>query len=94
MAADQVPTEAGTAEPAVIRIVRTVTQPGGKDIDWQKVRAVGVIAGGVIAYGAKTRKWRTVRIAATVVTIGAALAGFLNDKVVKAAAAPENEPPD
>jgi hypothetical protein len=91
MAADQVPTQAGNAEPAFTRLARAVAQPGGKDIDWEKVRAAGVIIGSVAAiYGLRNRSWRHVNTAATVLVIGAAMAARLKDRYVKAAGAPEN----
>jgi hypothetical protein len=33
--------------PAITKTVRAVTRPGGKDVDWEKVRAVGAIIGAV-----------------------------------------------
>ncbi|HMD92314.1 MAG TPA: hypothetical protein VKG80_06695 [Trebonia sp.] len=92
MAADQVPTQAGDAEPAFTRIVRAVIQPGGKDIDWEKVNAAGVIIGAAATiYGLKNRSWRHVNTAATVLVIGSAIAARLKDRYVKAAEAPENK---
>ena len=92
MAADQVPTQTGGAEPGFTRIVRAVTQPGGKDIDWAKVRAAGVIVGSVAAiYSLRTRSWRHVQTAATVLVIGAGIAARLKHKYVEAAEAPEDK---
>ena len=91
MAADQVPTQAGDAEPGFARIVRAVTQPGGMDVDWEKVRAAGVIIGSAAAiYGLKNRSWRHVNTAATVLVIGAEVAARLKDRYVKPAGAPES----
>ena len=41
MAVDQAAGQDGKAKAALTKVVRAVTQPGGKDIDWQRVRAVG-----------------------------------------------------
>jgi hypothetical protein len=92
MAADQVPAQTGQAEPTITRIVRTVTQPGGKDINWQWVRAVGVIIGAVaVAHGAKTRTWRYIHSVATVLAVGGATAAYLKNKFVDSAGAPESK---
>jgi hypothetical protein len=92
MAADQVPTKAGDAEPGFTRIVRAVTQPGGMDVDWEKVREVGVIIGAVAAiYGLKNRSWRRINTAATVLVIGCEITARLKDRYVKAAEAPESK---
>jgi hypothetical protein len=92
MAADEVPVQAGNAEPAFTRVVRAVTQPGGKDINWRWVRAVGVIVGAVaVAHGAKTRTWRVVHSAATALAVGGAIAAFLKNKFVSTPGAPENK---
>lgn len=59
MAADQEPKQAGKAQAAITKTVRVVTQPGGKDVDWEKVRAVGAIIGALtVIHGLKTRSWR------------------------------------
>jgi hypothetical protein len=92
MAADQVPTQAGDAEPGFARLVRAVTQPGGQDIDWEKVHAAGVIVGSVAAiYALKNRSWRHVNTAATVLIFGSSIAGRLKARYVKAAEAPESK---
>jgi hypothetical protein len=92
MAADQVPTQAGDAEPGFARIVRAVTQPGGMDIDWEKVRAAAVIVGSVAAiYGLKNRSWRRINTVATVLVIGSEIAGRLKARYVKSAGAPESK---
>jgi hypothetical protein len=92
MAADQVPAQTGDAEPGFTGIVRAVTQPGGMDVDWEKVRAAGVIVGSVAAiYSLRTRSWRHVQTAATVLVIGAGIAARLKNKYVKAAGAPEDK---
>jgi hypothetical protein len=92
MAADQVPAQTGQAEPTITRIVRAVTQPGGKDVDWEKVRAAGVIVGSLAAiYGLKNRSWRHVNTAATVLVIAAGVAARLKDRYVKAADSPASE---
>ena len=92
MAADQVPTQAGNAEPGFTRLVRAVTQPGGKNINWPWVRAVGVIIGAVaMAHGAKTRSWRLIHSAATGLAVSAAVAAWLKARYVKEAGAPESK---
>ena len=42
MAGDQASAKDETAESVIARVVRVVTQPGGRDIDWKRVRAAGV----------------------------------------------------
>jgi hypothetical protein len=92
MAADQVPTQARNAEPGFTRLVRAVTQPGGKDINWQWVRAAGVVIGAIaVAHGAKTRTWRSIHSVATVLAVGGATAAYLKNKFVDAAGAPESK---
>ena len=90
MTADQSP-EAGNAQTALTRTVRAVTQPGGKDIDWGKVGAVGSIVGAVaVIHGLNTRSWRYLRTAAVALAIGAGVAGFLKARYAGAAQEPEN----
>jgi len=36
MAGDQDPKQAGKAQAAITKTVRVVTQPGGKDVDWER----------------------------------------------------------
>jgi hypothetical protein len=91
MTADQSPKQAGNAQPALTRTVRAVTQPGGKDVDWGKVGAVGSIVGAVaVTHGLNTRSWRYLRTAAVALAIGAAAAGFLKARYAAAPPAPEN----
>ena len=47
MTADESPKQAGKAQAALTRTVQAVTQPGGTDVDWAKVGAVGSIVGAV-----------------------------------------------
>jgi hypothetical protein len=92
MTADQVPKQAGKAQAALTKTVRAVTWPGGKDVDWEKVRAVGAIIGAVtVIHGLKTRSWRYLHTAATALAIGAAAAGRLKAKYSGASQAPENK---
>jgi hypothetical protein len=92
MAADQTPEQAGKAQTAITRVVRTVTQPGGKDVDWEKVRAVStIIAAGTVIHGLKTRSWRYLHTAAAALAIGAAAAGRLKAKYAGASRAPESK---
>jgi hypothetical protein len=91
MTADQTPKPAGEAQTALTRTVRAVTQPGGKDVDWGRVGAVGSIVGAVaVLHGLNSRSWRYLRIAATALVIGAALAARLKAKYAGASQAPEN----
>ncbi len=91
MAADHAPRQAGKAQAATTRLVRSVTQPGGKDIDWEKVRAVGAIIGAIaVIHGLKNRTWRFVHTAAAALAIAAAAAGHLKDRYAGASKAPED----
>jgi len=56
MTADQSPKQPGKAQAAFTKTVRAVTQPAGKDIDWERVRAVSAIIGAItVLHGLKTR---------------------------------------
>jgi hypothetical protein len=91
MTADQSPKQAGKAQSALTRTVRAATQPGGKDVDWAKVGAVGSIVGAVaVIHGLNTRSWRYLRTAAVALAIGAGVAGFLKARYPGAPQAPEN----
>ena len=84
--------QADMAQPVVTRVVRAVTWPGGRDVDWEKVRAVGAIVGALIVlYGVKTRSWRYVRNAAEVLAVGSAAAGFLKHRYPGTSQAPESK---
>jgi orotate phosphoribosyltransferase-like protein len=73
-----------TAEPAIARVARTVTQPGGMNIDWKKVRAAGaVIAGISVLLGVRRRRWRYTHTVGVVLGIAAAAAARLKDKYVE-----------
>ena len=90
MTADQSPNKAGKAQVALTKTVRAVTKPGGKDVDWEKVRAVGAIIGAVtVLHGLKTRSWRYLHTAATALAIGAAAAARLKARYAGASQAPE-----
>ena len=92
MPADQDPGQAGKAQAAITKTVRAVTRPGGKDVDWEKVRAVGAIIGAVaVIHGLKTRSWRYLHTAAAALAIGAAAAGRLKDKYAGPSEAPGNK---
>jgi len=68
----------------IARVARAVTQPGGKDVDWKKVRAAGaVIAGLSVLLGARHRRWRYTHTIGVVLGIGAAAAARLKDKYVE-----------
>ena len=79
-----------TAEPVIARVARTVTQPGGMNIDWYKVRAAGaVIAGMSVLLGVRHRRWRYAHTIGVVLGITAAAAARLKDKYVKTPEADE-----
>ena len=89
MAADQASAKDETAEPVIARVARAITQPGGMNIDWKKVRAAGaVIAGISVILGVRHRRWRYTHSAGVVLGVAAAAAARLKDQYVKA---PENE---
>jgi hypothetical protein len=89
MAADQASTKNGAEEPVIARVVGAVTQPGGMNIDWKKVRAAGgVIAGLSVILGVRHRRWRYAHSFGVVLGIAAAAAGHLKARYVRA---PENE---
>ena len=90
MTADQAPKQAGQARAAITRAVQAVTQPGGKDVDWGKVGAVGSIIGAVtVIHGLKTRSWRYLHTAAVGLAIGAAVAGLLKTRYGGASDTPD-----
>ena len=90
MTADQAPKQAGQARAAITRAAQAVAQPGGKDVDWGKVGAVGSIIGAVtVIHGLKTRSWRYLHTAAVALAIGAAVAGFLKTRYAGASDAPD-----
>ena len=92
MTDDQAAGRAGKAQAAIGRVARAVTQPGGKDIDWEKVGAVGSMIGAVtVILGLRTRSWRYVRTAATVLAIGSAAAERLKEKYAGTAQAAEDK---
>jgi len=92
MTADQSPKQPGKAQVVITRTARAVTQPAGKDIDWEKVRAVSAIIGAVtVLHGLKTRSWRYTHTAATGLAIAAAAAARLKNKYAVAPEAPENK---
>jgi hypothetical protein len=92
MTADQSPEQAGKAQAALTKTVRAVTWPGGKDVDWERVRAVGAMIGAAaVIHGLKTRSWRYLHTAAAALAIGAAAAARLKAKYAGAPQAPENK---
>jgi hypothetical protein len=89
MAVDEALAKDGTAEPVVAKVARAVTQPGGMNIDWKKIRAAGaVIAGMSVILGVRHRRWRYTHTADVVLRLAAAAAARLKDKYVQA---PEDE---
>jgi hypothetical protein len=92
MEAEQSPRQAGKAQAVITSLVCAVTRPGGKDIDWERVGAVGSMIGAVtVILGLRTRQWRYMRTAATVLAIGSAVAGRLKDKYAGASPAAESK---
>ena len=92
MTADQSPKQTGKVPSALTKTVRAVTQPGGKDVDWERVGAVGSIVGAVaVIHGLKTRSWRYLHTAAVALAIGAAVAGRLRAKYAGASQAPDSK---
>ena len=92
MTTDQSPKQAGKAQAALTKTVQAVTQPGGKDVDWGKVGALGSIVGAVaVIHGLKTRSWRYLHTAAVALAIGAAVAGRLKAKYAGESQAPGND---
>ena len=91
MTADESPKQAGKAQTALTRTVQVVTQPGGADVDWAKIGAVGSIVGAVaVIHGLKTRSWRYLHTAAVALAVSAAAAGFLKARYAGAPQAPGN----
>jgi hypothetical protein len=91
MTTDQSPKQARKAQAALTKAVRAVAQPGGKDVDWEKVGALGSIVGAVaVIHGLKTRSWRYLHTAAVVLAFGAAVAGRLKAKYAGGTQAPGN----
>lgn len=83
MAVDGASAKDKTAEPRITRVVRAVTQPGGRDIDWTKVSAAGgVIAGLSVIHGLRHHRWRYIHTFGVVLGIGAASAARLKAKYV------------
>lgn len=85
MAADQEPKQAGKAQAALTKTVRAVTRPGGKDVDWEKVRTVGAIIGAVtLLHGLKTRTWRYTHTAAAALAIWRGRGGTSEGQICRA----------
>ena len=92
MAAEQPAGQAGKAQPEIAGLARAVTRPGGKDVDWERVRAVFALIGAVtVIHGLKSRSWRYIHAAAAALAIGAVAAGRLKDKYAGPSDAPENK---
>ena len=89
MTADQAP---GEAQAVVPRLVRAIAQPGGMDIDWDRVHAVVSIIGAItLLHGLKTRSWRYTHTATTVLAIGTIAAGRLQKRYAGALRTAENK---
>jgi hypothetical protein len=68
----------------IARVVRAVTQPGGRNIDWKKIRAAGaVIAGLSVILGIRHRRWRYTHTFGVILGVAAAAAARLKDKYVE-----------
>lgn len=81
MAADQASTKDPTAESTIARYVRAVTQPGGMNIDWPKIGAVGdVIVGLTAIRGLRHRKWQYAHNFGVALGFVAIAAGLLKKK--------------
>lgn len=92
MASDQALAKDKTAGPAIGRVVRAVTQPGGRNIDWKRVRAAGVVISGIsVIHGLRRRRWRYVHSFGILLGVAAAAAAHLKDKYAGTAGSPENE---
>ena len=92
MAGDQAPAKDRPANPVITGVVRAVTQPGGKDIDWAKVRAVsGVIAGICVLHGVRHRRWRYLHTFGVVLGVAAAAASLLQRKYAEPPGPDENQ---
>ena len=92
MTVDHAPSQDSKMRSAITTVVRAVTQPAGKNVDWQRVSAVGEVIGALAAvHGLKTRTWRYIHTAGTALGIGSAAAGYLKDKFGEAAQTPENK---
>ena len=75
MAVDQASTKDETTTSVITGVVRAITQPGGKDIDWEKVRAAGAIIGGIsVIVGLRHHRWRYIHTFGVVLAIAAAAA--------------------
>lgn len=81
VAADQASTRDQTAESAIARYARAVTQPGGMNIDWPRVRATGAVIAGLSAiHGLRYRRWQYVHYFGVVLGMVAAAAGLVKNK--------------
>jgi hypothetical protein len=92
VAADQALTRGQTAESVLAKYARTVTQPGGRNIDWPRVRATGeVIAGLTAIHGLRYRKWEYVHTFGVVLGLVATTLGLLKKKYGEAPRQAENK---
>ena len=85
MAVDETSAKDETAQSAIARFARAVTEPGGVDIDWKKMQAAGaVIAGISVMLGVRRRQWRYTHTVGVVLGIAAAAAAGLKYWYVRA----------
>ena len=69
------------ARSALSGLAQSVTQPGGMDVDWVKVRSAGAaIAGLALLHGVGSRRWRYMHTVGVVVGVAAALATILKNE--------------
>jgi hypothetical protein len=88
MATDEALKDAETAGAGMIAgFARSVTRPGGMNMNWVKVRAGGaVIAGIALLHGVKGRKWRYIHTLGVVIGVAAATATILQNKYTERSA--------
>jgi hypothetical protein len=92
VAADQALTRDQTAESMLVKYARAVTQPGGRNIDWPRVRATGeVIAGLTAIHGLRYRKWEYVHTFGVVLGLVATALGLLKKRYGEASPSVENK---
>jgi hypothetical protein len=92
MTVNHAPSQDSKMKSAIITVVRAVTQPAGRNVDWQRVSALGEVIGAVAAvHGLKTRTWRYIHTAGAALGMGSAAAGYLKEKFGEAARTPESK---
>jgi hypothetical protein len=80
------------AESMLAKYTRAVTQPGGRNIDWPRVRATGeVIAGLTAIHGLRYRKWEYVHTFGVMLGLVATALGLLKKRYGEAPRPAENK---